>query len=230
MIKMLKKNHKPLICVPLQEGSAQAALRVMSQMQKEADLTEVWLDSIPGKERKTVIANAPLPVLAVCKKPSDGGVFKGTYQQMALVLKEASENGAKYIDLPLKYFTTGGKWKKSKAELIISYHNFAKTPSNRFMLKKAQEMKTFGADIVKIAVTANSQEDALAIITLADTLRMKGLPHILIAMGEKGRLTRILTPLLGGTMMFAPIEKKQASASGQLTVAELKQALRLISQ
>ena len=89
-------------------------------------------------------------------------------------------------------------------------------------------MKKRGADIVKIAVLSNSKEDTLSVIFLAQTLQSENIPHILIAMGKKGILSRVITPFLGGTIMFAPLTKNQASASGQLTVDELRKAWGMI--
>ena len=91
-------------------------------------------------------------------------------------------------------------------------------------------MKKRGADIVKIAVMARSLEDTFAIISLAQLLQAEKMPHILIAMGKKGILSRVLTPFLGGTIMFAPLRAGKATASGQLTVSELKKAWRMLSE
>lgn len=89
-------------------------------------------------------------------------------------------------------------------------------------------MKKRGADIVKIAVQARTLDDCLSVILLAQELKHLHIPHILIAMGKKGRLSRILTPHVGGTLMFAPIKKSEATAPGQLTVKELRKAWKLI--
>ncbi|PIZ71328.1 hypothetical protein COY07_05045 [Candidatus Peregrinibacteria bacterium CG_4_10_14_0_2_um_filter_43_11] len=117
---------------------------------------------------------------------------------------------------------------ESHPKLIFSYHNFKKTPSLKTLLKKAESMRLMGADIVKIAVQAQSTDDALKLIFLADHLKTKNIPHCLIAMGKKGILSRIITPHLGGTFMFAPLTKNKSTAPGQLTVAELKKAWSLI--
>ncbi len=117
-----------------------------------------------------------------------------------------------------------------KSQIIISHHDFKKTPSLNWMLKTAHEMKKKGADIVKIAVMARSLEDTFTVISLAQLLQAEKIPHILIAMGKKGVLSRVLTPFLGGTIMFAPLTAKKATASGQLTVSELKKAWSLIKK
>ena len=89
-------------------------------------------------------------------------------------------------------------------------------------------MKKRGADIVKISVMARSLNDTVRVITLAKQLQSEKIPHILIAMGKKGALSRVLTPTLGGTIMFAPLTKSKSSAPGQLTVGELRSAWKLL--
>jgi len=86
-------------------------------------------------------------------------------------------------------------------------------------------MKKTGATIVKIATQAQKLQDTFTILALAQKI-----PHILIAMGKKGMLSRVLTPFLGGVMMFAPLSQKEATAPGQLTVKELKEAWSLIKK
>ena len=120
--------------------------------------------------------------------------------------------------------------KNIKSKVIISYHNFTKTPSYPQLVKIADEIKKRGADVVKIACNASSLSDTVRIISVAKHLESLKIPHILIAMGKKGTLSRILTPTLGGEMMFATLDGKNATASGQLTVKELRDAGRMIGK
>ncbi|MCK5604160.1 type I 3-dehydroquinate dehydratase [Candidatus Pacearchaeota archaeon] len=227
------------ICVPIQERTQKKVIQKLQFLKGKVELAEIWLDHIEDLDISSLLKNKPLPVLCVCKKADDKGRFKGSYPEMIKILKESSESGADYIDIPhsalkhlkksefrdLAYLQAG-----LSSEIIISYHNFKKTPSHQMLLKKAKEMRKAGADIVKIATMANSLEDAFTIISLAQLLQEEKIPNILIAMGQKGILSRVLTPFLGGTIMFAPLTKKGVTASGQLTVGELKKAWSLIEK
>jgi len=223
-----------LICNPIQEKTQRVTLKKLNALKGKADLAEIWLDHIEDLDIQTLLKNKPLPVLCVCKKSAEKGRFKGSYAELAEVLSKAAQCGADYIDIPLQGFRiqdsgfsrllAGSK----KAEVIISHHDFKKTPPLKTLLKKAHEMSKMGADIVKIATMARSLEDTFTIIFLAQLLQAEKIPHILIAMGKKGILSRVLTPFLGGTIMFAPLTSKKATASGQLTVEELEKAWNLI--
>ena len=215
------------ICVPVQASTMTGAKKAMSEIIGKADMAEIWLDHIKDLNVRDLLKNKPVPVICVCKKPDEKGLFKGSWSDVANILIEAIKNGAEYIDLPIQGLRTqdSGLSKlavKYKFKLILSYHNFTKTPSLKFMLKKAKDMKKLGADIVKISVMAKSLEDTVRIIFLAKELQDKKIPHILIAMGRVGVLSRVLTPTLGGEIMFAPLSKGHGSASGQLTVEELR--------
>ena len=224
------------ICTPIQEKTQSVTLKKLKTLKGKVDLAEVWLDQIKDLDLKSLIKKAPLPLVLVCKKPSEKGAFRGSDADLTAILQNSCKLGAKYVDIPL----SGLKIKdsglrrvirnKKHTKIIISHHDFKKTPSLSWMLKTANEMKKRGADIVKIAVTARSLEDAFTVISLAQILQSEKIPHILIAMGKKGILTRIITPFLGGTIMFAPLKTSKFTASGQLTVAELKKAWSLIHQ
>jgi 3-dehydroquinate dehydratase len=49
-------------------------------------------------------------------------------------------------------------------------------------------------------------------------------------MGEKGRLSRMMSLFLGAYMGFASLDRKEASAPGQLTIKEMMAILRMTSE
>ncbi len=196
-----------LICVPIQVKTQKEAIQKMRFLKGKTDLAELWLDSISDLDLPALFKRKPLPVICKGRK--------------AL---EAAKLGADYIDL----LFLGETAPKTCAKLILSHHDFKRTPSLARMLSLAMGMRRAGADIVKIAVMARSLADTLNVIFLAQELQRRGIAHILIAMGPHGRLSRVITPRLGGTIMFAPLKAGQANAPGQLTVRELKTAWNLI--
>jgi 3-dehydroquinate dehydratase type I len=221
------------ICVPIQVRTQKEAKKALQNIKGKADMAEIWLDHIRDLNVSDLLKNKPLPVICVCKKPDEKGRFKGTNKEVIKVLAEASKLGADYIDVPLnicdlRFEISDSKFKNLKSKIIISYHNFTKTPPTSVLLKTAEDIKKMGADIVKISVMAKSLNDTIRMIILAKILQFKKIPHILIAMGKKGVLSRVLTPTLGGTIMFAPLSRSRSSAPGQLTVGELREAWNLL--
>ncbi|MBN2096503.1 type I 3-dehydroquinate dehydratase [Candidatus Peregrinibacteria bacterium] len=228
-----------LICTPVQEKTQEKANKRLQELKNKADLAEVWIDQIRDLDLRTLIGKAALPLVVVCKKPAEKGAFRGSWADVAVQLENACKFGAEYVDIPFNMpknlskkvvHSSTSVGIKKKTKIIISHHDFRKTPSSQWMLKTARAMKKSGADIVKIAVMARSLEDTFNLICLAQRLQAEKIPHILIAMGKGGVLSRIITPFLGGTIMFAPLKASRATASGQLTVAELKKAWSLIKK
>ena len=221
------------ICVPIKKKRQSEAVKALKLIKGKADLAEIWLDQIGDLDLKSLISKSPVPLVCVYKRKADKGSFKGSYGAMSEALIIACNAGANYIDIPFSMPEKLNKKvvkKADKTKIIISHHNYQKTPSSEGLLKKARAMKRRGADIVKIATRARSLSDTLTIILLAQQLQAEKIPHILIAMGQKGALSRVLTPPLGGTIMFAPLTSSKASALGQLTVKELKEAWSLIKK
>ena len=64
----------------------------------------------------------------------------------------------------------------------------------------------------------NNDEDN---INLSKLLINRKTEMIVLGMGTKGKITRIITPFLGGYLTFASVGKNK-SASGQYSLSELK--------
>lgn len=107
--------------------------------------------------------------------------------------------------------------------LIASYHNHDNTPGEVELEKLISDGKEIGADIVKIAVTANSKEDLSRLISFTIKNREKGI--ITISQGSIGTISRIVTPILGSLMTYGYID--MPSAKGQLSAFEISKYLSL---
>jgi len=95
-----------------------------------------------------------------------------------------------------------------------------RTPPLSKMKEIVQRELDAGADICKIVTTAQRLEDNQTVLQLiADFPQTR---MVSLAMGPLGLTSRILCPLVGGDFTYASIEKGKESASGQLTVAELR--------
>jgi len=221
------------ICVPIQAKTQKEALKRLKEAAKHAELAEIWLDQIGDLDLRTLLAAKPLPIVCVCKRPADKGKFKGTFAGLSDLLLSAIEYGANYIDIPMQMPEKLSKKivqqaQKRGVKVIISTHDFRATPDYPKLVKLAEKLQKRGADVIKIATLANDLQDTINIISLASYVKHLKMPHILIAMGQKGMLSRILTPTLGGEMMFATLGKGGKTAPGQLSVKDLRKAWSLI--
>ncbi|MBU0706604.1 type I 3-dehydroquinate dehydratase [Patescibacteria group bacterium] len=221
------------ICIPIQAKTQKEALKMLYKAAKKADLAELWLDFIGDLDLKSLLGKKPLPVVCVCKRPADKGKFRGSFAQLSEILLQAIHFGADYVDIPFRMPKNLNnkivqQARKKKCKIIISHHDFKATPDYPKLVKLADSIKKRGADVIKIATHANDLQDTINIISLASYVKSLKMPHILISMGQKCILSRILTPTLGGEMMFATLNKKGQTAPGQLSVRELRKAWSLI--
>ena len=76
---------------------------------------------------------------------------------------------------------------------------------------------------------AHDYPDVLRVLHLQCQAKALGFPLIAFCMGEQGKLSRIITLLLGGYMTYAAPDEQQATAPGQLSVRRLKGALAALA-
>jgi len=112
--------------------------------------------------------------------------------------------------------------------VIISTHDFEKTPSKEEMLEKFQRAVSLGAHIFKLAVMPNSTED---VVNLLDATRImnecyNNIPIITMAMGKRGLISRISGEVFGSAVTFGA--GKSSSAPGQISMEELRRIIDAI--
>ena len=111
---------------------------------------------------------------------------------------------------------------------ILSYHNYALTPSDTELRSITDRMEGWGAHIMKIATHCSIQRDALRLLSLLIDLREDGHKRIVLGMGKHGVITRVFGTVWGNEMAFAPIEAVSKSAPGQLTVDKLDSIMQAL--
>ncbi len=117
---------------------------------------------------------------------------------------------------------------KNNIAVIISNHDFDKTPSKEEIISRLQRAAELGGDILKIAVMPRSMKD---VITLLDATRImnekyKDRPIITISMGKLGIVSRLAGGLFGSDLTFASVKK--TSAPGQVSPEDLRKIISLL--
>jgi len=192
-----------------------------------ADLFELRIDLV-GKEWREIPRKLSKPWIATNRNRRDGGNWDGSEGARQKELLEAVRLGAAMVDIDLG---TPGLDAfvaeiKRQAECIISYHDFNATPSRAVLEKIVSEEIEAGADICKVVTTASTVADNLTVLSL-----LKQFPEVkmvALAMGEAGRLSRLICPLAGGTFTFATIRAGKGSAAGQMALDELRQLYQVM--
>ena len=219
----------PKIIIPLRPRSVAELQRLLLDTEEKADLIEVWLDGIKELDEAKIKKISKLvtkPLLVNLKNKSEGGTSRFGDKKRIEILKLAAKAGVDFVDADLNLpVVLLRDLKKSCAQtkLILSFHDFEKTPKIERLQKMTEKAFKLDADVVKIATFTKSWDDCTPIFQISWELAKAKKNFLTMGMGEHGEPTRVITPLIGGLGMFAPIEKKDATAAGQLTVAELRE-------
>lgn len=100
--------------------------------------------------------------------------------------------------------------------VIVSEHDFEKTPPDTALQSIVDRAKTAGADLVKIAAMARNKDDARRLLRFVKSC---GFPIAAFAMGEIGASSRVLACENGSLFTYGYISKPVAP--GQLSAVEL---------
>lgn len=222
----------PRICAAITARTFKEAIKLAEIAEKDgADLLELRLDYL--KELKSIsdiVNSTSLPTILTLRKQEEGGKFRGSEKTRIQTILKAAEKGFKYVDLELATDTLPKAVKELKKiglKIIISSHNFTKTPSLPEMLRIINKEKKAGADICKLITTASTTADNTVCLNLVSKVS-KQADIICFAMGKLGVISRIFSPLVGAYLTFATPVKGRESASGQLTVKDMQKIYRLL--
>ncbi|MDE6851013.1 MAG: type I 3-dehydroquinate dehydratase [Lachnospiraceae bacterium] len=117
-----------------------------------------------------------------------------------------------------------------KVTIIGSYHDFEKTPSVEEITKRLVLMRRLGADIPKMAVMPQKQEDVLALMTAGWEAKklLDPVPVITMSMGGMGLISRVAGESFGSAVTFGCVGKP--SAPGQIEAEQLQQVLKILHE
>jgi 3-dehydroquinate dehydratase type I len=221
------ENRKPLLrlCVPVVEPTVNRARSLYLRAARRGLWTELRLDYLERPDMPRLLRTLPGPVIATNRLAAEGGNWAGSEPDRRRLLEEALSLGASCLDVEL---AADAAWRREiyarrgQARMILSWHDFFGTPETAALDDKLAEMLAQEADILKLVTLARQPEDNLRVLSLILQARAQGREIIALCMGPAGKWSRIVSPLVGGFLTFAPFTKKGASAPGQLTVNEVK--------
>jgi 3-dehydroquinate dehydratase / shikimate dehydrogenase len=200
----------PRICIAMGFSDPQ---KLLESARREANggesLLEFRLDYLPAPEQglaviKKFLASRPeCAILATCRRHQNHGKFNGSIEDQLRILHSAVDAGARAVDVEIESAENVGDRLdslRSNARLILSYHNYEGTPSPDAVLRR---MLRVPADAYKIVTTARKPSDNYRVLALAKSHPRT--PLIVLAMGEIGFPTRVLSPAWGALFTYASL-------------------------
>lgn len=112
-------------------------------------------------------------------------------------------------------------------KVILSSHDFKKTPKQAEICNRLTLMEKTGADLAKVAVMPQNVTDVLNLLVATSIAQSRlTIPLITISMGKMGKISRISGQLFGSAVTFGTVTK--ASAPGQIALANLKKIIETL--
>ena len=220
------------ICVSILPKNNAEALRLIEKAESaQADLIEVRLDCLEeSRSLQNLVKSTKIPLIATNKLKAERGFFSGTETDRQRTLLNAAKSGFEYVDVDFtssKRSETIGKIKDLNVKSIISYHKFEGVLSVSAMEKILDEQIANGASVCKIVLNANQIEDNLPILSFVSFASAKA-NLVCFCMGEHGKTSRLLSTVFGAYFTFASLEKGSETASGQMSISEMRTAYSLL--
>ncbi|GAK12071.1 type I 3-dehydroquinate dehydratase [Geomicrobium sp. JCM 19039] len=237
-------QQRPLICTPLTGVDRNALMTQLEVIvKKNPDIIE-WrvdffakLDDVEAlRSTAEEIRNrsAHIPILFTRRSMREGGESITMTEDEVFDMYEAiiKSGTIDLIDVELSSEQQHIDRVKALAQeqgvqLLMSYHNFAETPSEHLIYEKLQQADEQGADVGKVAVMPQSVADVLTLLQATNKASEHlSIPVVTMSMGRLGALSRMMGGACGSAMTFAV--GSESSAPGQMPIEQLETVLEVI--
>ena len=164
-------------------------------------------------------------LLATCRRHQNHGKYNGSIEEQFAILELAVRHGAHAIDVEIE--TAEAAQDKlaqfrGRVQVIVSYHNYEATPPMDTVMNRVMRVP---ADAYKVVTTARKPSDNVRVLSVAKALPKEQL--IVLAMGELGFPTRVLSPVFGGVYTYAAPMFAEGTAAGQVSARFLRHLYRV---
>ncbi|HWC95449.1 MAG TPA: shikimate dehydrogenase [Candidatus Sulfopaludibacter sp.] len=164
-------------------------------------------------------------LLATCRRHQNHGKFNGSIEEQLAILDLAIDAGAHAIDIEIETAEVAQERLhafRSRTQVIVSYHNFEATPPMDTVISRVMKVQ---ADCYKLVTTARKPSDNVRVLAAAKALPKHKL--IVLAMGELGFPSRVLSPVFGGVYTYAAPMFSAGTAAGQVSARSLRHLYRV---
>lgn len=229
---MAQKRSLPRICIALGLPDVPT---LMEHARREADAGEIFLEfrldylNQPAQGAMAIrgfLEQFPeVMVLATCRRHQNRGKFNGSIEEQLTILDIAVQHGAHAVDVEVESAEAARARLhqfNGRAHVIVSYHNFEATPPLEPILNRLTRVP---ADSYKLVTTARKPSDNARILSAAKVASKHKM--IVLAMGELGFPTRVLSPVFGGIYTYAAPILTQGTAAGQVSARALRHVYRV---
>jgi 3-dehydroquinate dehydratase-1 len=187
------------------------------------DAVEIRVDALSEPPQARQIAELPVAAIVTVRCVEEGGL-QSTSDDDRRASYLALLPAAAAIDLELRSAESMSDLReavvKDAKTLILSFHDFEKTPSLADLENACAKMHDLGANILKIATKTESIGEVSRLLTL---LERSSSPLAVMGMGAFGRASRLLFAKAGSVLNYGWLGKPQVP--GQWSAKEFLEFL-----
>ncbi len=223
----------PKVCLALSADTVEDMLATAESMARDDPFLEFRLDYLKQplaalpKIHRFLETHQYVTAIATCRRVDNGGKFKGSLASQLEVLAKAHAAGCPMVDLELqsalKSKPEAMARLRSRAALILSFHDFRATSNLEETLEK---MLKIPADFYKLVSTATTLFDNVAMMKFLQTQSDKQ-ALIGLCMGEQGIISRVLGVRAGSVFTFGAVSADLKTAPGQISSRDLRGIYRI---
>lgn len=223
-------SHPAVVGTVHSAASLEAALRFR---RGECDWLELRVDNffVNLAQLRLGVPRLRIPLIVTVRHPSEGGAAKAITPRERRALYEEFLQVAGLGDIELRQAGTMkrviSEAKAAGIGVILSHHDFARTPAAGKLRELARRARDAGADILKVAAMIHEPRELARLIEfLAD--EKDRLPLSVMGMGPYGKISRLVLANAGSCLNYGYLG--QPNASGQWPVRLLKARIAELRQ
>ena len=216
-------------CISIAEKSPTKIKIKLKKALKKSDYVEVRLDFLKIEQIPNALEAIKKDlnkIVCTLRPKTEGGKFSGTEKERISIIKLIAEYNPFLLDIEFNTLKKNKELvkylKSTKTKLLVSWHDFKKTPKSPELKSKINQMSKFSSN-VKIVSTAKSTEDSTRMLELYNQKAKNNL--ISFAMGDSGQISRILCLYMGSPYTYVSLGK--AVAPGQFSIDEMNKIINL---
>ena len=236
----------PVVCAPLVARTHDALVEEARAVSaKKPGLIEWRVDFFDGIANTASVVEtlaairevaAGIPVLFTRRSFKEGGepIAINETQVLAMYRAVCASGHAALVDYemgnePADVAQVREMSRAHGVKLVLSFHDFGKTPDAGFLASRLALAQKLGADVAKVAVMPKGMDDVL--VLLGATLQASqalAIPVVSMAMGRYGAVTRLCGWTFGSAMTFAV--GQSSSAPGQMPIEDIDAGIAMLKR
>src|SRR3989475_4397237 len=159
-------------CVTIAVYNPAKLTKALARALRDSDYAELRLDFLNPKQIPSCLNTVKKHLkrcICTLRSSSEGGRFRGSEKERIAILKLIAEFNPHLIDVEYNTIKNNKALyqylRSTKANLLVSWHDFSRTPNDKTLRSRARKISRFSNNI-KIVTTAKTISDTIRVLAL----------------------------------------------------------------